>query len=60
MGNHITQKFARAHTKRELSNIEAQFVFPQYLENILEVIYMLGLCLALYHHIIDINLNVFP
>ena len=59
MGNHITQKFARAHAKRELSNIEAQFVFPQYLENILEVIYMLGLYFTLYHHIIYIHLNSF-
>ena len=34
-------------------------MFPQDIKNILEVINMLGLCLTLHHHIIDINLNVF-
>ena len=40
MGDHITQKFARAKAKRTLISIKAQFVFPQYLKNTLKVIYM--------------------
>ena len=28
MGNHITQKLARAYAKRTLSGIKVQFVFP--------------------------------
>ena len=59
MGNHITQKLARAYAERTLSSIKAQFVFPQYLDNILEVIYMLRLYFTLHHHIIYIHLNIF-
>ena len=40
MGDHITQKFARAEAKRTLISIKVQFVFPQYLKNTLKVIYM--------------------
>ena len=58
VGNHITQKLARAHSKRTLSNIEVQFMSPQYFENIPKVIYMLGLHFTLYHHIIYIHLNI--
>ena len=28
VGNHITQKLAKSHSKRTLSDIEAQFVSP--------------------------------
>ena len=49
MSNHITQKFAKAHAKRTFTVIEAQFAFPQYLENIPKVIYMLELYFTLYH-----------
>ena len=58
VGNHITQKLARAHSKRTVSNIETQFVSPQYLENISEIIYVLELHLTLYHHIVYVDLNV--
>ena len=58
VGNHITQELARAHTKRTLCGIEAQFVSPQYLKNIFEIVYVLGLHLTLYHHIIYVDLNV--
>ena len=34
-------------------------MFPQYLENIPEIIYMLGLYFTLYHHIIYVHLNIF-
>ena len=59
VGNHIPQKFARAYAKRTLSGIKGQFMFPQYLENIPEIIYMLGLYFTLYHHIIYVDLNIF-
>ena len=58
VGNHTTQKLARDHSKRTLSGIEVQFVSPQYLESIFEIIYVLGLRLTLYHHIIYVDLNV--
>ena len=58
-GNHITQKLARAYAERTLSSIKAQFVFPQYPNNILKVIYMLRLYFTLHHHIIYIHLNIF-
>ena len=58
VGNHITQKLARAHSKRTLSDIKAQFVSPQYLENISKIIYVLRLHLTLYHHIVYVDLNV--
>ena len=41
VGNHINQKLAKSHSKRTLSGIEAQFVSPQYLKNISEIIYVL-------------------
>ena len=41
VGNHITQQLAKAHSKRTLCGIETQFVSPQYLENISEIIYVL-------------------
>ena len=59
VGNHITQKLAKAYPKRTLSGIEAQFVSAQYLENIFEIIYVLGLHLTLYHHIVYVDLNIF-
>ena len=59
MGNHITQKLARAYAERALNGIKAQFVVPQYPKNIPEVTYMLELYLTLYNHIIYINLNIF-
>ena len=59
MGDHITQKFARADTKRTLRSIKSQMVSPQYPKNIPEVTYMLELYLTLYNHIIYINLNIF-
>ena len=59
VGNHITQKFARAYAKRKFSGIKAQFVFPQYLKNIPDVTYMLELYFTLYHHIIYVHLNIF-
>ena len=57
MGSHIIQKLARAYAKRTPGSIKAQFVFPQYLENIPKVIYMLELYFTLYQHIIYLQLN---
>ena len=58
IGNHLTQKLARAHCKRTLSNIETQFVSPQYLKNISKIIYVLKLHPTLNHHIVYVDLNV--
>ena len=59
MGNHITQKLARAYAERALNGIKAQFVVPQYPKNIPEVIYMFRLYFTLHHHIIYLHLNIF-
>ena len=58
VGDHITQKLARAHSKRKLSDIEAQFMSPQYLEDFFEIIYVLELHLTLYYHIVYVDLDV--
>ena len=58
VGDHITQKLAKAHSKRTLSDIEVQFVSPQYLKDFFEIIYVLELHLTLYHHIIYVDLDV--
>ena len=59
IGDHIAQEFSITGAKRTLRSIKAQFVFPQYSKNIPEVVYMLGLHLTLYYHIVYVDLNIF-
>ena len=59
MSDHKTQKLARVNAERTLRSIKVQFVFPQYLKNIPNVIYVLRLYFTLYHHIIYVDLHIF-
>ena len=59
MCDHVAQELLRPDAKGTLESVKSQLMFPQDSKDISEVINMLRLCLAFYHHIVNINFNVF-